>query len=392
MKHASLFSGIGGFDLAAKWMGWQNAFFCEKDDWCREILKYHFPNSIAYEDITKSDFCKWRGQIDVLSGGFPCQPFSLAGKRKGTTDDRYLWPEMLRTIRQVRPHWVIGENVFGITSMVQPGNESDVEGEGVEQSPDYTETICEEPFVIETICRDLESEGYTVQTIVVPACALGAPHRRDRVWFIARHNTEGNNYFPRKAESPASGKPDRKVTSAYSGGFGCDDRFDYFREGPLFCDKYGNAEKSQSARDGRECRTGKAGETTPDTERFGSSEIHPQVQSRQPDGNITDSAGAKQYAPYTASERLERDAGKRLQRDIERFANSYMQGCWKDFPTESPVCSANDGIPAGLDSRAFPKWRINSIKGFGNAIVPQVAYLIFKAIEEIEESLSYQTY
>jgi DNA (cytosine-5)-methyltransferase 1 len=96
MTHASLFSGIGGFDLAAEWAGWTNAFNCEIDPFCRKILKYHFPDAEQYGDIRTADFAVWRDRIDVLTGGFPCQPFSLAGKRKGTEDDRYLWPEMLR--------------------------------------------------------------------------------------------------------------------------------------------------------------------------------------------------------------------------------------------------------------------------------------------------------
>ena len=98
MTHASLFSGIGGFDLAAEWMGWHNAFHCEINEFCTKILNYHFQDAEHYTDITRTDFSKWRGRIDVLSGGFPCQPFSLAGKRKGSDDNRYLWPQMLRAI------------------------------------------------------------------------------------------------------------------------------------------------------------------------------------------------------------------------------------------------------------------------------------------------------
>ncbi len=109
MTHASLFSGIGGFDLAAEWAGWTNMFNCEIDGFCRKVLKYHFPNAQQYADIRTTDFTVWRGRIDVLTGGFPCQPFSLAGKRRGTEDDRYLWPEMLRAIREIRPEWVVGE-------------------------------------------------------------------------------------------------------------------------------------------------------------------------------------------------------------------------------------------------------------------------------------------
>ena len=120
--HASLFSGIGGAELAASWIGWTNVFHCEIQEFQRKVLEYWFPNSISYEDITKTDFTEWRGRIDVLTGGFPCQPFSVAGKRKGAEDNRYLWGEMLRAIRQIQPTWVVGENVNGILSMVQPCN------------------------------------------------------------------------------------------------------------------------------------------------------------------------------------------------------------------------------------------------------------------------------
>ena len=103
MKHLSLFSGIGGFDLAASWMGWENVAHCEINEFCRKVLKYHFPNSISHEDIKKTDFSPYRGTINIVSGGFPCQPYSLAGKRLGKNDDRHLWPEMLRAIREIKP-------------------------------------------------------------------------------------------------------------------------------------------------------------------------------------------------------------------------------------------------------------------------------------------------
>ena len=119
MNHASLFSGIGGAEVAASMMGWQNLFHCEIQEFPRKVLDYWFPNSESYEDITKTDFTKWHGKVDVLTGGFPCQPFSLAGRRKGADDNRYLWPQMLRAIRQIHPTWVVGENVAGIKTMVE---------------------------------------------------------------------------------------------------------------------------------------------------------------------------------------------------------------------------------------------------------------------------------
>ena len=174
MTHASLFSGIGGFDLAAEWAGWTNAFNCEIDPFCRTILKYHFPNAKQYEDIRTADFTIWKDRIDVLTGGFPCQPFSLAGKWRGTEDDRYLWPAMLDVIRTVRPRWVVGENVYGIVNW-------------------------SEGLVFEQVCADLEAAGYEVQPYIIPACGVGAPHRRDRCWFVA-HRTDAGAEAMRERE------------------------------------------------------------------------------------------------------------------------------------------------------------------------------------------------
>jgi DNA (cytosine-5)-methyltransferase 1 len=103
MKHGSLFSGIGGFDLAAEWMGWENVFHCEIAEFPRKILNHYWPNADCHEDIKKTDFTKYQGTVDIISGGFPCQPYSAAGKRLGKEDDRHLWPEMLRVIREVKP-------------------------------------------------------------------------------------------------------------------------------------------------------------------------------------------------------------------------------------------------------------------------------------------------
>lgn len=191
ISHGSLFSGIGGFDLAAEWIGWENIFHCEINEFCTKILNYHFPNAEHYADITKTDFTKWRGKIDVLTGGFPCQPFSVAGSRKGTDDNRYLCPEMLRAIQEIRPTWIVGENVGGIITMVQPGKTLELGCSTSLFGEDYEDEEMHQQFVVETVCTDLEREGYSVQPILVPACAIGAPHRRDRVWFIANCTDTG---------------------------------------------------------------------------------------------------------------------------------------------------------------------------------------------------------
>ena len=184
--HASLFSGIGGAELAASWLGWNNVFHCEIQEFQRKVLEYWFPNSISYEDITKTDFTEWRGKVDILTAGFPCQPFSLAGKRAGANDNRYLWPEMLRAVREIQPTWVVGENVAGILSMVQPGEEVKVGRTDALFEENYIYRT-EQQFTIDAICEDFERAGYEVQPFVIPACAIGAPHRRDRVWIIAHY-------------------------------------------------------------------------------------------------------------------------------------------------------------------------------------------------------------
>lgn len=352
MVHASLFSGIGGFEIAAAYMGWENAFHCEINEWCGKILKYYFPNSEHYEDITKTDFSKWRGKIDVLTGGFPCQPFSLAGQRKGANDERYLWPEMLRAIREVRPAFVIGENVAGIASMVQPGCEFTVESQTSLFEATDKETLLEQEYVIETVCSDLEREGYSVQPILIPACSIGAPHRRDRVWFIAHRNSfrrkqgrsvcgrKTNNKKNRKRVQFEVGRFGKKWFTANSDGERCDDGGNNREERCICNNQKRNSEKSQSEWAKRKFRACKV---------------------------CAD-------ASNTTSEGFQRTMCENPKLFTEPFRN---------FPTQSPVCCGNDGFSDRLDGITFSKWRKESVKAYGNAIVPQVAYEIFKAIEKI---------
>ena len=160
MRHLDLFAGIGGFSLAARWAGWETVAWCEINPFCQTVLKYHFPNATGYTDIKQFDGRQYAGRVDIISGGFPCQPFSSAGRRKGTADDRHLWPEMLRVIREVAPRWVVGENVRGITTW-------------------------SDGLVFEQVQAGLEAAGYEVQSFVLPAASVNAPHERYRVWFVA---------------------------------------------------------------------------------------------------------------------------------------------------------------------------------------------------------------
>lgn len=430
MNHASLFSGIGGAEVAASMMGWQNLFHCEIQEFPRKVLQYWFPNSESYEDITKTDFHQWQGKVDVLTGGFPCQPFSLAGRRKGADDNRYLWPQMLRAIRQIHPTWVVGENVAGIKTMVescqvtQMGRTDDL----FEENYIYRE---ESRFTLDKICADLEAEGYSVQPIVIPACAIGAPHRRDRVWIIAHRSDP-------RAETVQQEGQDGICSARPSPHTQCDghspQRHGNQRARAKKSKKRKNRPQSRSRRHG-------SGKTSTYTLQHRRHEVHQDHQSQFPDGARSNSLGGQWSSSYSygnggktlqPSEGTERTGCKRdvqpkerstspewtdrlsrLQRhdahaiserlegmyqswgeESERkcvwrdFARHCEEGHWKHFPTQSPVCRGNDGIPFDVDSLtiSFPKWRQESLKAYGNAWVPQVAYEIFRAIEAEEEN------
>ena len=319
MTHGSLFSGIGGFDLAARWAGWDNLFNCEIDLFCRTVLKYHFPDAEQYGDIKTTDFTVWRDRIDVLSGGFPCQPFSQAGKRKGTEDDRYLWPEMLGVIRSVRPRWVVGENVLGIVNWSKG-------------------------LVFEQVCSDLEAEGYEVQPFVIPACGVNAPHRRYRTWFVAHRSDARLEDVRRKRQN-----------TVLSGGITSDtmrSRGVQQRERRSVCIENGKYPDEKRRRNEQSDGTGwRSEEYVADT-------------------HIKRLQERSQFCPAGSCATAQR--------------HNSMQD-WRNFPTQYPVCSRNDGLSYGLDGITFPKWRKESIKAYGNAIVPQVAYRIFETINEYEK-------
>jgi len=162
MRVLDLFSGIGGFSLGLEAAGMETAAFCEREPFCQAVLRKHWPNTPIHSDITELDGYEYRGTVQLVCGGFPCQPFSVAGQQRGAEDDRALWPQMLRVICEVQPTWVIGENVTGIINME-----------------------------LDTVLSDLEREGYSCQTFVIPACAVDAQHRRDRVWVVAHADREG---------------------------------------------------------------------------------------------------------------------------------------------------------------------------------------------------------
>lgn len=178
MRHLDLFSGIGGFALAAQWAGFETVAFCEIEDFPRKVLEKNFPGVPIHRDIRDLDGSEYEG-IELITGGYPCQPFSSIGKQKGKDDPRHLWPEMLRIIKQARPAWVVAENV---ARHVTNG--------------------------LDTVLHDLESEGYAARPVIIPACAVGAPHQRDRLWVVA--HTEGKRKHGALAECGREAETDER--------------------------------------------------------------------------------------------------------------------------------------------------------------------------------------
>jgi DNA (cytosine-5)-methyltransferase 1 len=353
MNHGSLFSGIGGFDLAAQRMNWNNVFHCEINPFGRKILNYYWPDAESFTDITQTDFTKYNGAIDIISGGFPCQPFSVAGKRKGTEDHRNLWPEMLRAIQQIQPRWIVGENVPGLI------NWSD-------------------GLVFEQVQADLENEGYQVWPVILPACAKNAPHKRERVWFVSYNNKRNWSKIRFQTGRQVNFYSHEKSgITTYPGFIRPEER----QIEPVGIDKLS---KEWS---------------------FANTQHHGQhgAKNGKSTGKRNDSNKARQEAisQFTGCNSLSIDAnmpniglqgsikeyGEQRQKCNDKFINGYggkWFDAWEQFPTQSPVCSRNDGFSAGLDNITFSKWRNESIKAYGNAVVPQVVYQIFKAIQQFE--------
>jgi len=275
LRHGSLFSGIGGFDLAAEWAGWENVFHCELNPFGQRVLQHYWPNAETFIDINLSDFSKYANNIDILTGGFPCQPFSGNGQRRGTADERHLWPRMLEVIKAIQPRYIVGENVYGLVNW-------------------------SEGLVFDEVHFDLEAEGYEVKAFVLPAAGINAIHKRDRVWFVAYANSNVNTKHTKTRLAM------EKLTM-------------------------GNTNTIQ------------------------------ELQFKGLDSDATTTNTAQRH----------------------RFNNKILQSHRKAF--ESSFIGANDGIPRELDRITFSKWREESLKGYGNAIVPQVALQIFNAINEYEK-------
>jgi DNA (cytosine-5)-methyltransferase 1 len=309
MKHLALFNGIGGFQLAAHWMGWENVAHVEIDQWCNRVVKKHFPNSICHTDIKNFDGTQYANTIDILTGGFPCQPFSVAGQRKGKEDARHLWPEMFRVVNEVRPSWIVGENVTGIIGLA-----------------------------LEQVLSDLESAGYNTETFIIPACAVGALHKRDRIWIVA--------YTNRKRW-----KDEQKENGEF-----------------VHNGKRNNPIKKQSG-EFEQCGIGESGTILSDTESIGRQQSWHTRQrwTRFENGSgndgrtlpNTNGTGCEELNTTTITE------GKRFYSGDAFEGRNYWQ-------VEPGVGRVANGVSN----------RVDRIRGLGNAIVPQVALEIFRAINK----------
>jgi DNA (cytosine-5)-methyltransferase 1 len=411
MRHGSLFSGIGGFDLASEWMGWENVFHCEWNPFGQKVLNYYWPNSITYNDITKTDFTIHRGGIDIITGGFPCQPYSSAGKRLGKEDERHLWPEMLRAIREIQPTWVVGENVRGLTNW-------------------------NGGLVFDEVQAELEAQGYQVTPFLLPACAVNAPHRRDRIWFIAYsdnkrrssglgevqkengevskwdNNAESSNSNNGDAsDSDSSSKESSRKSGSINSNWGNNNaeqkQWRESTEQHIGCNNVSsNASDSSSLRFcehssrkelfsetfGTQLRMDKQNASNSEFKGLQGCTDTGKVSSKEGtlgrEGNkfTTESSSVDKQSNDSDSKikgleglRGEERRHTKLHRRQSRIEN------WQNFPTVSPICDGDDGFSNRLDSITFPKWRNESIKAGGNAIVPQVVYQIFKAIEQYNQ-------
>jgi len=361
-KHASLFSGIGGFDLAAEWMGWENMFHCEWNEFGQKVLKYYWPKAITYGDITKTDFTIHRGTIDILTGGFPCQPYSMAGKRLGKKDERHLWPEMLRAIREIQPTWVVGENVSGLVNW-------------------------NGGMVFDEVQADLEAEGYEVIPFLLPACGVNAPHKRERVWFVAYSASNRREWGRSGIETEKGLQQGSESTGKLEGRF----------EGLRIQSTIANSTSVQNI--GRRQIRFQPESSGIDVERITPDPTSEGRKEREQGNGFTDSEENKagvdggferlsdlRDVTDTSNKGLQRGkvnggTGK-IRQDRNKQLTRPLPSTWQNFPTQSPLRSRNDGVSTRLVGITFPKFRNESIKAYGNAIVPQVVFQIFKAIAE----------
>ncbi len=423
MKLLDLFSGIGGFSLAARWTGRiLTAAFCETDPYCCKVLEKNFPGVPIYGDIRNLKGADV-GTADIISGGFPCQPFSVAGKRCGTEDDRYLWPEMLRVVSDVRPTWVVGENVDGLVRMGVRPRVLKVESRNLERTEDFDRLrrilTREEVLLLFSLLDDLEALGYGAVPLVIPACGVDAPHLRYRVWIVGHSDrprwdsrqpagatmghggsiiaTGGHAHVAdasrrgRHGESGVEGQGSAKRRGSAEGGqddanaIGINDDNGRYGTGAILWERREKAELSGSEDvahpPGRGLGTDRG---TPGiaghADLRGQNVAYPEVgtveaglrtggtggigRGRPGDGGCEDVPDA--YRPGRGELRGAEPIGK-------EHAAAERRGRWLPEPS---ICRVADGVPA----------RVDRLRSLGNSIVPQVAYEIMMGILRAEET------
>lgn len=336
MKHGSLFSGIGGFDLAAQWVGWENIFQCEKDEWCRKVLQKNFPAVKRYEDIKQFNAKEYAGTVDIISGGFPCQPFSVAGKQKGKGDDRYLWEEMLRVVSEVKPSFVVGENVTGIIGMA-----------------------------LDTVLSDLEAQNYTTETYIIPACGKNAWHRRDRVWIVAYSNSiRWNDEQKENGQFIHNGNRNGATTEQSRGKQQC-----------------GISKSSDILSDTTSSGAGMEEYRSSGQERRSSNEFEPEI-LRQENGEIS-AEGIDTNSREVSTKKTKKRKGFIQNTDSTRLEEHQLLNTnLSERPSGSGEAIENQWTvepELGRVAHGIPN-RVDRLRGLGNAIVPQIAYEIFTAI------------
>lgn len=309
MKVGSLFSGIGGIDLGLERAGMQIAWQVEIDPFCRRVLEKHWPNVPKYGDIREL-----RGDelepVDLICGGFPCQPFSYAGKRRGKEDDRYLWPEMLRIIKALKPRWVLGENVAGIVNLA-----------------------------LDTVLSDLEGEGYETATFIIPACAVGAPHRRDRVWIIA-YSASGFFSTEQKSKCEILGRTQDTMGNG---------KAQFVAE--VLADASGARCKKQH------------------TATFANQQGYIAWSSNEDDvADAENKRDVRRNGEFQTDEEVGETRGNNQRR-------TQADDFWKWWEVEPSVGRVADGVPD----------RVDRLRALGNAVVPQIPEIIGRAIMEVEK-------
>jgi len=363
MNHLDTFSGIGGWALAARWMGWTTLAFVEKEKFCHKVLDKNFPGIPIHDDIFTFSGKSFRGRVDILTGSTPCQPFSQAGKRAGSNDERHLFPEFLRVVAEVEPRWIIIENVYGLLSI-------------------------ESGQVFEDYHTSLESKGYSVQTICIPASALNAPHRRDRLWIVAHANGLGERTGCREVQE-ANGEVSERHDDAEPR------NSDSELRGQLTNTDSGRLERAETqGRDGFDVvRQDQSVNDTLNSEHRANGRPQSEADSIQGisgakglSGRVSGTVGD---VADSTSERLERIVGSELSGQRVRFANGVgkWQDNWTDVAARTCVRGMDDGVPVELDIIGSRDNRVSRLKSLGNAIVPSIALELFRAIAEVEKEL-----